>query len=63
MCLAKTSCNNGFGKAKDYCKNFESSIKNMLIKFVSLLEKNPKLFEKITVDYYTNVLDIVGEQF
>ena len=35
----------------------------MLIKFVSLLEKNPKLFEKITVDYYTNVLDIVGEQF
>ena len=63
VCLAKTSCNSGFGKAKDYCKNFESSIKNMLIKFVSLLEKNPKLFEKITVDYYTNVLDIVGEQF
>jgi len=63
LCLAKAASKSEFCISENYCKDFEDSVKGILRKFVSLLENNPKLFEKITVDYYTKVLDMVGEQF
>jgi len=63
LCLAKCATNTDFCKAQNYCDNFEKSISIMLHKFVSLLENNPEIFKRITINYYTNILDTVGEQF
>lgn len=63
ICFAQCCEKNAFNKPIKECKEFEKSIIEKMIKYVFLLEKNPGLFDEITLDYYNNLFERVGGCF
>jgi uncharacterized protein len=63
ICFAQCCEENSFVKSKKSCIDIESSIKEKMTKYVSLLEYNPGLFDEITLDYYNNLFKRVGGCF
>jgi uncharacterized protein len=63
ICFAQCCEENAFNKPVGECKEFERSIIEKMTKYVSLLEKNPGLFDDVTLDYYNNLYEKVGGCF
>lgn len=62
ICFAQCSTDSSeFKKDFKECKNIEENIKRTMEKYISLLEKNPKLFEDITIDYFGEIYKKVGD--
>lgn len=55
LCFKDFYLNESFCANDNLCKNQLDSVYQLLKDYVNLLEQNPKLFEEITTDYYSNI--------
>lgn len=60
ICLRDLLSTDKLNYNENKCNNVYLNSKNMMQKYVSLLEQNPTLFDEITSDYY-NMIDLLGE--
>ncbi|WP_294359426.1 radical SAM protein [uncultured Clostridium sp.] len=62
ICFSQCSTEGEYFK-KDFkeCKRIEENVRDTMTKYISLLEKNPHLFEDITVEYFGEIYKKVGD--
>lgn len=60
LCFKAFGTENGFEYKKSLCENFKEHMKTVLVEYVDILEHRPDEFEKVTISYFNELIQVLG---